>query len=60
MSTENKLDKHLIIVNKTLPLTEEKEELLKENFNFVPYTDEDGESCLEEETYKAFNALANL
>lgn len=60
MSTENKLDKHLIIVNKTLPLTEEKEEWLNENFNFVPYTDEDGETRIEEETLKAFNALAKL
>ena len=57
MEQQLDLDKYLIIVNKNHPLTPEKEELLKKTFNYVPYNDEDGESCLEEETFKAYTAL---
>ncbi len=60
MNNENNLDKYLIIVSKALPLTSEKEEWLKENFNYVPYTDEDGQSCMEEETFKAYTSLVKL
>lgn len=60
MNEENNLDKYLIIVSKTLPLTQEKEEWLKENFSYVPYNDEDGQSCMEEETFKAYQALVKL
>jgi D-alanyl-D-alanine carboxypeptidase len=57
MEQQIDLDKYLIIVSKNHPLTPEKEEMLKEMFNYVPYKDEDGESCLEEETFKAYTAL---
>ena len=57
MEQQVDLDKYLIIVNKNNPLTPEKEEVLKKMFNYVPYNDEDGESCLEEETFKAYTAL---
>ena len=60
MNNENKLDKYLIIVSGTKPLTEEKEEWLKENFEYVPYTDEDGESFMELETFKAYTELVKL
>lgn len=60
MEKQMDLDKYLIIVSKDYPLTPEKEEMLKEMFNYVPYTDEDGESCLEEETFKAYTALIKL
>lgn len=60
MSNVNELDKYLIIVSKKLPLTEEKEAWIKENFEFVPYTDEDGKSFLESETYKAYISLVKL
>lgn len=60
MNNDNKLDKYLIIVNKNLPLTEEKEQWLKENFEYVPYIDEDGESKMEIETFKAYTALVQL
>lgn len=54
-------DKYLLIVNKQNPLTAEKKAWLKENFNFVPYTDEDSnESFMEEETFKAYTALTQL
>ena len=60
MNSENKFDKYLIIVSKSLPLTKEKEDWLTENFEYVPYTDEDGQSFMEAETFKAYTALAQL
>ena len=60
MNKENKLDKYLLIVSKSNPLNEEKDEWIKENFEFVPYTDEDGESCMEVETFRAYTALVAL
>jgi len=60
MASENTFDKYLIIVSNALPLTEEKEEWLKENFEYVPYTDEDGQSFMELQTYKAYTALVQL
>ena len=60
MNNENMFDKYLIIVSKAVPLTEDKEEWLKENFEYVPYTDEDGQSCMESETFKAYIALVEL
>lgn len=54
-------DKYLFIVNKSNPLTAEKKAWLKENFNYVPYADEDSkESFMEEETFKAYTALTKL
>lgn len=60
MEQQVNLDKYLIIVSKDKPLTPEKEEKLKEMFTYIPYTDEDGASCMEEETFKAYNALIKL
>lgn len=60
MSTEKDLDKYLIIVSKFIPLTEEKIEWMQENFEYVPYTDSDGESCMETETFKAYTSLVKL
>ena len=60
MSNESNLDKYLIIVSKFMPLTEEKVEWMKENFEYVPYTDSDGESCMELETFKAYTSLVKL
>lgn len=53
-------DKYLFIVNKSNPLTPEKVEWLKSNFNFVPYVDEDGQSFMEEETFEAYKQLSQL
>lgn len=60
MTIANELDKYLLIVNDKNPLTKEREEWLKENFEYVPYKDEDGDSCMEVETYKAYTSLVKL
>lgn len=60
MNNQTDLDKYLIIVSKNEPLTPEREEWLKENFEYVSYTDEDGESCMEVETFRAYTALVQL
>ena len=56
MSNGTTLDQYLIIVSKDRPLTEEKEQWLKENFEYVPYTDEAGQSYMEAETFKAYKS----
>lgn len=60
MNNENKIDKYLLIVNKEFPLTKEKEAWLDENFEYVSYTDEDGQSRMEYETFRAYISLVNL
>lgn len=60
MANENNLDKYLIIVSKNFPLTKEKEAWLRRNFEYVPYMDEDGQSFMEKETYKAYSSLVQL
>lgn len=60
MNFKNDLDKYLVIINQNEPLTQEKEEWFKENFEYVPYRDEDGESCMELETFKAYTSLVKL
>lgn len=57
MENKKELDKYLFIVSKDKPLSLEKHVWMKKNFEYVPYTDEDGESCMELETYKAYTAL---
>lgn len=54
---QTKLDKYLIIVSKAEPLTPEREAWLETNFEYVPYTDEDGNSKMEAETFKAYTAF---
>ncbi len=58
-NTQNETDKYLMIVSKSQPLTLERETWLAENFEYVPYTDEDGNSKMEVETFKAYTALVN-
>lgn len=60
MNGEMELDKYLVIVSKNEPLTPEKENWFKNNFDYVPYTDEDGQSCMEAETYKAYLKLVEI
>ena len=55
----NNIDKYLLIVSKDYPLTEEREAWARENFEYVAYKDEDGESYMELETFKAYTALVN-
>lgn len=57
MNTGDNIDKYLLIVNKNNPLTEERETWVKDNFEYVPYIDGDGESYMELETFKAYTAL---
>ena len=54
---QNLKDKYLMIVSKDKPLTLARQLWMQENFEFVPYKDEDGESQMEAETYKAYLAL---
>lgn len=56
----DKLDKYLFVVNSDKPLTPEREKWMHENFNFVPFKDEDGESFMEEQTFKAYTSLIEL
>lgn len=57
MIKDNKLDKYLVIVSKADPMTPEKEAWFAKNFEYVPYTDEDGASKMEVETFKAYTAF---
>lgn len=60
INNEVELDKYLIIVSKQMPLTIEKETWLKDNFEYVPYKDQDGDSYMEVETFRAYTALVRL
>ena len=60
MSKINNEDKYLLVVSKTSPLTKEREEELKKQFEFVPYVDEDGDSCMEAETFNAYTSLVQF
>ena len=54
------IHKYLLIVSKEKPLTLQRQLWMQENFKFVPYTDEDGESMMEEETFNAYLGLITL